>query len=80
MEIYQRAGEMNFSLYNREDDYLVERVTHSQFLGRTLDHTENDYLDMHRNIGKGRAVWRRLVMMLQWEGWKSGCKAYSKGR
>ena len=56
-----RVGEMKVSMYGREDYTLVEGVTQFQYLGRTLEHTDNYWLEVHKNIGKSRSVWRRLV-------------------
>ena len=37
VEIYQRLVEMNFSLYNREDDPFTEGVMQFRYLGRKLE-------------------------------------------
>ena len=39
-----------------------------QYLGRTLGETERDLVEVHRNISKVRAVWRRLGKLLRQEG------------
>ena len=64
MELANRVVEMKVSMYDREDYTLVEGVTQFQYLGRTLEHTDNDWPEVHQNIGKSRAVWIRLVKIL----------------
>ena len=64
VELFQREEEMGFSFYDREDDPLVEEVSQLQYLGRTLEHTYNDWPEVHRNICKAKAVWRRLGKMM----------------
>ena len=56
MELAQREGDMNFSLYYWDDEPLVEGVTQFQYLGRTLKHTENYCPSVNRKIGKAWAV------------------------
>ena len=36
MDIYQRAGDMKFSLYDREDDPLIEGLMRFKYLGRIM--------------------------------------------
>ena len=43
MDLAQRSGEMEFSLYVREGDALVEGVTQLKYLGRTLYQTYYDW-------------------------------------
>ena len=50
---------MKFSLYDQEDDSLVEGVTQFQYLGRTLKHIDNDWTAVNRNVGKAQMVWCR---------------------
>ena len=52
---------MKFSLYDQEDNNLVEGAKNFQYLVRALQHTENDWPEVHWNIGRARSVWRRLV-------------------
>ena len=47
MEMAQRAGEMKFSMYDREDYPLVEGVTQFQHPGRALEYTLNDWSEVH---------------------------------
>ena len=47
---------MKFSLYDQDDNPLVEGVTHYQYLIRTFEHTKNECPEVHRNIGKARVV------------------------
>ena len=55
---------MNFSMYDREDYPLVEGVAQLQYLGRTLEDTGSDWLEVHHNIRKAQAVLRRLIKLL----------------
>ena len=57
---------MKFSLYDREDDPLVERVTQFRYLGRTLKEIDSDLPALHRNVRNAQAVWRRPTKMLLW--------------
>ena len=41
MDMDQRMGEMEFSLYDRHANPLVEGVTQFKYIGRTLKNTEN---------------------------------------
>ena len=68
MDLDQRVGEMDFSVYGREDDPLAEWVPQLQYLVSTLYHTDNNCPTVEWNIGKVCWVWRWLVKMLQWEG------------
>ena len=43
VELAQRAGEMKFSLYDREGDPLVEGVTRFQYPNSTIEKTYNDW-------------------------------------
>ena len=52
MELAQKSGEMNFSLYDRGEDPLVEGVIQLQHLGSMLEHTDNNWTVVQRNIGK----------------------------
>ena len=65
MEIHQRVVEMKFTFYDREYDSLVEVVTQFQYLGSTLEETDSDWLEVHRNISKFQVVWRSLGKLLQ---------------
>ena len=56
VELTQRAGEIKLSLYNREEDPLVEGVTQFHYLGRILDHTDNACPEVHQNIDKARSL------------------------
>ena len=39
-----------------------------QYLGRTLEETESNLVEVHQNISKVRAVWQRLEKLLRQEG------------
>ena len=56
VELVQRAGEMNFSIYDREDDLLGKGLTQFQYLGRTLDNMDNEWPAFHWKFVKVRAV------------------------
>ena len=43
VEISQRAGYTKLSCYVREDDTLVEGVTHSQYLGMIMEDTDSEW-------------------------------------
>ena len=43
VEIAQRVGDTEFSLYVREGDALVEGVEQFKYLGRTLDQIDNNW-------------------------------------
>ena len=47
---------MEFSMYEWEDNSLVEGVKQFQYLGRTLKYINNEWPEFHRNIGKARSV------------------------
>ena len=68
VELVQRAGEMKFSIYGRDDKPLIEGMKKFQYLGSMLKHTYNDWPAVHRNIGKAREVWKRLGKLLRLEG------------
>ena len=44
MEMTQRSGEMDFSVYGREEDELVEGVINFKYLGRPLKQYDNNFL------------------------------------
>ena len=67
-EIAQRPGDTKFRLYHRKDDTLVEGAMQFQYLGRTLEETESNLVEVHQNISKVRAVWQRLEKLLRQEG------------
>ena len=68
MGLAQKAGDIKFSLYGREDNPLVEGVTKFQYIGRTLEHMDNYWPEVPRNIVKVQEVWQRLEKLLIWEG------------
>ena len=43
VEIAHRLGNIEFSLYNKEGDSLVEGAAQLKYLGRTLEQIENDF-------------------------------------
>ena len=46
----QRSGEMEFSMYVREGDTLLEVVDQFKYLGRTLDQYDKKWTSIYRNI------------------------------
>ena len=54
VEVSQKTGEMYFSMYDQEDEPLMEGLAQFQYIGRTLEHAYNKFPEVHRNIGK---VW-----------------------
>ena len=59
---------MKFSPYDWEDYPLVEVVRQFQYIGKTLEHTDNDCPAVQHNIGKKFSVWHSLVKLLRQEG------------
>ena len=68
MDLDHRTGEMEFSIYEWEDETLVEGVKKLKYIGRTLEHTANDWTGLHRNIGKDQAVCHRFGKLMRREG------------
>ena len=60
----ERCGDMEFRLYGREGDALVEVVANFKYLVRPLDQTDDDCPEVRRNIKKGRRVWGGLEKFL----------------
>ena len=46
VEISHIAGDMEFSLYGREGSALTEQVSQLKYLGRTLYHTYDDWMEI----------------------------------
>ena len=46
---------------------MVESVTMLNYLGRTLDQTDNAWPELRRNMMRKRSVWKRLRTMIQRE-------------
>ena len=80
MDLSQRTGEMKFILYDREYETLVEGVTQLQYISRTLKQMDNYWTELHRNIGKARALWCRLGKLLQRERAATGYHNFSTRR
>ena len=60
VELAQRYGDMEFSLFGREGYELVEGVTQFKYLGRPLDQYDNDWPEILRNTSRARKVWGQL--------------------
>ena len=56
---------MEFSLEGEEGDDMLEGVAMFQYLGITLDQTDDDWTAVRRNILRARLVWGRLGTMLR---------------
>ena len=64
MDLDQRVRSLEFSMYGKEDEPLLQGVTKLQYIRRILKHMENDWPEVHRNIVKGREVWQILANIL----------------
>ena len=65
VEMVERCREMDFSLYEREGGALVEGVESFKYLGRLLDQTDYDWLEIIRNIKQAQKVWGSLRGLLR---------------
>ena len=59
---------MEFRLYGREGDALVEGMENFKYLGRPLDQTYDGWPLVIRNIKRAQKVWERLGKLLRREG------------
>ena len=50
VEMFERCEEMEFSLYVEEGGELVEGVKKFKYMGKPLDKTDDDWLEVWRNI------------------------------
>ena len=64
----ERHRDMEFILYGREGDVLVEVVVNFKYLGRPLDQKNDDWTEVQRKINRLRRVWGSLGKMPQREG------------
>ena len=68
MELAKRLGEMEFILYGREGDALVEEAEQFKYLGRPLGQTCNDWPVIIWNMRRVKKFWGRPGKMLWREG------------
>ena len=68
VEMEEMCGHMESSLYGREGDALVEGVANFKYLGRQMDHTDDEWLALQWNVKWVRRVWGVSLLMLQREG------------
>ena len=66
VEISQREGDMEFSLYDMEYEPLIEGVTKFKYLGKLPWETDSDWPEVHRNIKKAWSFWRSMGNILIW--------------
>ena len=59
-----RCGEIEFNIDGEEGDKRVKNVPTFRYLGQPLDQTDDDLLDVRRNIMRARSVWGRLGTLL----------------
>ena len=56
---------MDFSLYEREVDDLVEGLTQSKYLVITLDQYDDDWPVIQYNIRRAQKFWVQLLNILR---------------
>ena len=64
VELSNRLGDIDFSLYGWEYSPLVEDESKFQYHARTINHTDNYWLEVHLKIGKAQKIWRHLVNLM----------------
>ena len=64
VDLNQSVGDMELSFYGQDSNPLVKGVSKFQYLGRTINHTGNDWTEVHHNIGKALAVYFQLRKLL----------------
>ena len=65
VEMEEMCGHMEYSLYGREGDALVEGVANFKYLGRNLDQTDDDWLALKWNVKQVCRVWGVSLLMLR---------------
>ena len=68
MQLAQRSGYMQFSIYGRELDALMKLVTQFKYMVIPMDQSNDAWPAIIRNIRRARKVWFWLVKILQQEG------------
>ena len=56
VELDQRSRELEFSLYGREGDALVEIVAQFKYMGIPLYQSDDDWIEILRNTRRARKV------------------------
>ena len=56
---------MEFILYGKEIDALVEVVAQFKCLGRTMEKSDDDFPEILQNISRMLKVWVRLINILR---------------
>ena len=54
MDMAERCEEIEFSLYGRERDVMLEEVENSKYLERPLDQTDDDWTSVRQNVKRAR--------------------------
>ena len=68
LKMAERCRDMEFILYRREGDALVEGVANFKYMGRKLDQTDYDWPVVRRNVKRAQRVWGMLGKLLRREG------------
>ena len=68
VEMEERCGDTEFSLYGGEGGALLEGVVTFKYLGRPLDQTDDDWMAIIRKRKRVSKVWGRLGKMFIREG------------
>ena len=63
--ISSRCAEASFSLTGEDDAECIEGVETFDYLGRTLDRSDNNWPAVLWNFGKARRIWIRMGELLQ---------------
>ena len=65
VELIHISGEMEFTLYGREVDALVEGVSHLKYMGRILDRSDNYCLAICQTKPRAWKFWDQLGKILR---------------
>ena len=68
VEIEANCTGVTFSLTGNDRAECFEGVESFKYLGRVLHRSDEDWLEVRRNIGRLRQVWGRLGKLLRREG------------
>ena len=68
VDMAERCGDMEFSVYRREGGALVERVANFKYLGRPLDQMDYNWPSVRWNVRRVRRGRRRLGKLTRREG------------
>ena len=64
VDIVERCGEMEFILYRRKGDTLVEEARNFKYLERTPEQTDDYWMSVQMNVKRAQMVWVRLGNMI----------------